>query len=879
MLASEQNERFDKLESMLAALNQCMNPLASTATLGKEIYLKDVQTDEHTVTLAACAAAIFSSASTAVGRSTSSVTALINDAPAFEFICDTVAGVPARTYGESTTGSEYGEPLNPQKRWQMQDWLRNTTVLEPIPDASAAVGGSTSGRNTTVGPVFTNASPNNDRTQTRRASPSALHLFCELSEDDGDLDFEVARNIFRKAEKTLAAQDHGEAKKLFQEGLAIADSLSAKRRDALELGRIRMHYADCCGYFTDELISAEHAYKQVMEEEPADAVALERVLTAGHGLSIVKLRQGDLEAAERYCRSALNGRRKARSIGKDHPDYHLTLRLLTVILYAKGACDQARHYAELLPINQRPNLEEEVAMLTEPSTMAKKWPFKTPTVAGANATDMCFESPRERIESQRTADLVHPPVISDATCTTEARERNNGESPNLDRSGPVQGGAKRTSYREPRSPKTSPKNPPFEKKDEQFRIGGRDHQRRNQQRNNSHHLRETSEGRPAAVAKPVDSKNIISKGSTAATNATPPWENLLEKKDEQHKVDEGNHQQRKTSHHLRQTSEERLTAIAKRASGNNIVSKSPSAVDSVTSSEENLLLEKKDTQSDLGRRDQQQRNFSRPRRRTSEEKSTAVVKHLSPTAAISTTSPGETRLSEKNDEQSENDGRDQQQRDVSHSPQRKRRAKSMIIAKSVSSKTMVSKSPVATTRPGETLFEKENEPSELDERDRQQRDIPHPEKPPITTKPTSSKIIVLTSPTTATSVTTTDSKKAAAWKTPIKRWKEKRNSNQSKPRSRTPPLSRSCSRDSLSSRDSGSFPTTPTTTISSHPTTTTAATATTTSTSSSSSRPAAAPSSSSSSSSRRLPTSFSLSSSSSSGGAALVNAGLYDIMF
>lgn len=138
----EQNERFDKLESMLAALNQSMDPSASTATLGKDIYLKQVQTDEHTVSLTACATAIFSSASTVAGRSISGATALDNDAPAFELISETAASAPARMYRESTTGSEYGKPLNSQKRIQMQDWVRNIT------DAHSAVDSSTSGRST-----------------------------------------------------------------------------------------------------------------------------------------------------------------------------------------------------------------------------------------------------------------------------------------------------------------------------------------------------------------------------------------------------------------------------------------------------------------------------------------------------------------------------------------------------------------------------------------------------------------------------------------------------------------------------------------------------------------------------------------------------------
>lgn len=90
-MTAEQSQRFDKLESMLAALDQSMDPSATAETLGKDNYLRQVRRDDHTVSLRACAAAIFSSASTAAGRSTSGETALINDAPAFEFIGESAA--------------------------------------------------------------------------------------------------------------------------------------------------------------------------------------------------------------------------------------------------------------------------------------------------------------------------------------------------------------------------------------------------------------------------------------------------------------------------------------------------------------------------------------------------------------------------------------------------------------------------------------------------------------------------------------------------------------------------------------------------------------------------------------------------------------------
>lgn len=141
-------------------------------------------------------------------------------------------------------------------------------------------------------------------------------MFCESIEDDDELDDEVVRNIFRKAENSLLAQDHASAKALFQEGLVIADNLRLQRQNSLQLGQIRMRYADCCCFIND-IAGAEHAYQKVLEEQTVDALTLERVLTARHNLAIVKLRKQDTEAAEKYCRKALNGRRKAKFIGKE----------------------------------------------------------------------------------------------------------------------------------------------------------------------------------------------------------------------------------------------------------------------------------------------------------------------------------------------------------------------------------------------------------------------------------------------------------------------------------------------------------------------------------------------------------------------------------
>lgn len=111
---------------------------------------------------------------------------------------------------------------------------------------------------------------------------SCIEFVWESSEDDDDLDFEVARNIFRKAENSLAVQDHLAAKALFQEGLIIADNLSVERQSSLTLGQVRMRYADCCSSFANDLTGAEDTYQKVMEERPVDTATLERIDARTH---------------------------------------------------------------------------------------------------------------------------------------------------------------------------------------------------------------------------------------------------------------------------------------------------------------------------------------------------------------------------------------------------------------------------------------------------------------------------------------------------------------------------------------------------------------------------------------------------------------------
>lgn len=506
-MTAEQSQRFDKLESMLAALDQSMDPSATAETLGRDIYLNQVRRDDHTVSLQACAAAIFSSASTAAGRSTSGGTALINDAPAFEFIGESTAGVPDGMHGVSTTGSVYGEPLDLRKKIQMHDWLREIIVTGGVLDTPSTIDGSISHRNTAVSSLLINPYANSDGSLTQRKDGISSDMFCEPIEDDDELDYEVVRNLFRKAENSLITQDHASAKALFQEGFVIADNLRVQRQNSLQLGQIRMRYADCCCFIND-FTSAEHAYQKVMEEQPLDTLTLERILTAGHNLSIVKLRQQDTEAAEKYCRRALNGRRKAQSIGKDHPDYHLTLRLLTIILWAKGAHVQARQYVELLPGTSQPNLGRELEILTGFTPMAKHWLYSTSSNVEANAKDFHAEVPKGRINVEGSVDRFHPSKSSSGAI--EAKQGENRENLDLDQSGRVSDRESQMLSEIPRLVQCNLKHPHLKNKRSKSSKYDQRH------RHTSQSIQSTSQQESTATAKPV---SII----ISAVMAAEPW--------------------------------------------------------------------------------------------------------------------------------------------------------------------------------------------------------------------------------------------------------------------------------------------------------------------------------------------------------------------
>jgi hypothetical protein len=183
-----------------------------------------------------------------------------------------------------------------------------------------------------------------------QATETASDLFQDSSEDE--LDFSVTQNIFRRANAKYVAKDFAGARELIASGLTQARRLSSQDKKSLQIREMQLKLAFY--YFRERSFNiAQDFFLNITKNTVDDTAALTRVLHAMHGLAKLNLQMRNYEAAVNHCRQAMRGRRRARSIGKTHPDYFASLRLLALIMWAKGNKTEAEAHANLLPEAQR----------------------------------------------------------------------------------------------------------------------------------------------------------------------------------------------------------------------------------------------------------------------------------------------------------------------------------------------------------------------------------------------------------------------------------------------------------------------------------------------------------------------------------------------
>ena len=377
---SAQTQHFDRLEHMLVAITEQMGPGLGPKDVGRSLHTERIRGDSNTKTLQTCAMQAISSASTLAGMSVSGRTLVPDDTPAFDFIGGkkTPTLAPAVTYQESTTGSEFGVPLDERKSSQVQEWIKDSSPLatplevsEPTlehPPQHPPQPLEQSSRTTTqssVGSGLVSLFSNWSLGGASQTSEPRSILYNE-DDDEGEA-FEIAQRKFKRANEQLVSKNLTSASKMFQEGFEFASGLGPKGQEKLDVLGNKLKFATSCSSTTGLALS-ESTLIDVMQTIPTSATILEQTLAAAHQMACFKLQQNDLIAAENYCRQALKGRRQARSIGNKHPDYYASLKLLVDILSARQEYAAARDHADLLPPELKGDLDRRLAILQSMQT-------------------------------------------------------------------------------------------------------------------------------------------------------------------------------------------------------------------------------------------------------------------------------------------------------------------------------------------------------------------------------------------------------------------------------------------------------------------------------------------------------------------------------
>lgn len=330
-----------------------------------------VKLNDTTKHLLASAASVMTSTSTATARSVSGVTH--RTAPAlfastFEHFDLPEADTSALSE-EFNNNSQQALPIDSPKWTQIRDWVRtSSTVLTQVPEVVEGSGFEPIPTESWIS-TFGGMSVSSDK----QAADPMLEIFDENSDED-DLDVQVIQNYFSRAEEKMQINEYPAAEMLLRRGLDESKSLNPDKRLNLKLSEAQLHYATCClhcGRFED----SEQIYMALTREQVENVEGAVRVLHALHGLDKLNLRKHDFEAASINCTQALRGRRRIKTIGKNHPDHSASLRLLALIYWAKGDKLQAETYSNLLPSKFKLNSEDfDLVLKTEYDIFAAEGP-------------------------------------------------------------------------------------------------------------------------------------------------------------------------------------------------------------------------------------------------------------------------------------------------------------------------------------------------------------------------------------------------------------------------------------------------------------------------------------------------------------------------
>ncbi|KAF2815672.1 uncharacterized protein BDZ99DRAFT_405916, partial [Mytilinidion resinicola] len=226
-------------------------------------------------------------------------------AESFHFSASTVVGE-----GTVWGGSVYGDPLSDDQAQRIENWIPPPTIEEEGTEANESVSGTTDDAE------------------------------LEDSDPDSDMERDFVKNFNDLAISSFTAGDYPNAERFFSK-------VVSRSTDELPGGisKIRLMQAYAYGKQArwrdaENVLASLTALKKVNEPMAYDGL---------HALALLKL-QGDAhDAAIRYCKKALMGRRRLG--GKESAPFHESMALLALIHERKGDMAEAEGCRGFLPGN------------------------------------------------------------------------------------------------------------------------------------------------------------------------------------------------------------------------------------------------------------------------------------------------------------------------------------------------------------------------------------------------------------------------------------------------------------------------------------------------------------------------------------------------
>jgi hypothetical protein len=160
------------------------------------------------------------------------------------------------------------------------------------------------------------------------------------SQSDSDNETELARRIEELAIKNETDGDHANAEQFYRSAIEHGEA-SSRPASVITAMRVRLAYA-CMRQ--KKWPDAEDIIVPIAFERKTNDIL---VYHSMHALAIASLGASQLDAAEKYCKRALWGKRKV--LGKDHTSCWETLALLVSICTAKNKMVEAEAHRSFIP--------------------------------------------------------------------------------------------------------------------------------------------------------------------------------------------------------------------------------------------------------------------------------------------------------------------------------------------------------------------------------------------------------------------------------------------------------------------------------------------------------------------------------------------------